>query len=506
MHTPQLADNLRRALLQAAIEGKLSERQADDGYAQDLLKQIQAEKAAQIQAGRLKKSKALPEISEDEKPFAIPENWVWVRIGEIFEITSARRVHQKDWKTSGIPFYRAREIAKLADYGEVNNELFISDDLYSELTNLSSPPTKGDFMVSGVGTLGKTYIVKEGDLFYYKDASVLHVRNHHEITPKFFKYYMESDALMNQVWANSSGTTVATLTIDRFNKYLIPLPPLAEQARIVAKLDALLAETDALKAQESALADAQKNFPKMLRASLLQAAIEGKLTERESGDGHAQELLAAIQAEKAAQIQAGRLKKSKALPEIGEDEKTFAIPENWAWVRLGDLCGYAQRGKSPKYSDIQEYPVISQKCVQWSGFDISPAKFIDPESISSYSDERILKDDDLLWNSTGTGTVGRVVKYRKDYNPYSLAVADSHVTILRIFSSVNADYVEAFIKSPTIQANIEDICTGSTKQKELSLGTIVNLPIPLPPLPEQARIVAKLDALLAQIESLENLS
>ena len=243
-----------------------------------------------------------------------------------------------------------------------------------------------------------------------------------------------------------------------------------------------------------------------LRRALLQAAIEGKLTERHADDGHARDLLKTIQAEKAALIKAGRLKKSKGLPEISDDEIPFEIPENWVWVRLGDLCEYAQRGKSPKYSDIQEYPVISQKCVQWSGFDISPAKFIDPDSILSYGDERILKDDDLLWNSTGTGTVGRVVKYRKNYNPYSLAVADSHVTILRIFSSVNVDYVEAFIKSPTIQANIEDICTGSTKQKELSLGTIVNLPIPLPPLAEQARIVAKLDALLAQIEPLENLS
>ncbi|HFC8536890.1 TPA: restriction endonuclease subunit S [Neisseria bacilliformis] len=238
-----------------------------------------------------------------------------------------------------------------------------------------------------------------------------------------------------------------------------------------------------------------------LRAAVLQAAIKGELTERSSEN--ARDLLLRIQNEKQTLQAKGSLKKTKASAPVTADEVPFDIPENWVWVRLGDLCLYAQRGKSPKYSDIQQYPVISQKCVQWSGFDIKPAKFIDPESISSYSEERILRDGDLLWNSTGTGTVGRIVKYRADFNPYSLAVADSHVTILRFFQNVNADYVEAFIKSPTIQANIEDLCTGSTKQKELSLGTIKNLLIPLPPLAEQQAIAEKLTRLLAEIDRLK---
>ena len=235
---------LRASVLQAAIQGDLNERSS--GNARDLLLHIQNEKQALQAKGSLKKTKAPAPVTADEVPFDIPENWVWVRVGEIFEISSSKRVHQQDWKMSGIPFYRAREIAKLADYGEVQNELFISDDLYSKLTAITPPPQAGDFMVSGVGTLGKTYIVREGDVFYYKDASVLHVRNRYKITPQFFKYYMESDALMNQVRANSSGTTVATLTIERFNNYLIPLPPFVEQQAIVEKLSALLAEIDAL--------------------------------------------------------------------------------------------------------------------------------------------------------------------------------------------------------------------------------------------------------------------
>ena len=235
---------LRASVLAAAIKGELTERSSEN--ARDLLLRIQNEKQALQAKGSLKKTKAPAPVTADEVPFDIPENWVWVRVGEIFEISSSKRVHQQDWKMSGIPFYRAREIAKLADYGEVQNELFISDDLYSKLTAITPPPQAGDFMVSGVGTLGKTYIVREGDVFYYKDASVLHVRNRYKITPQFFKYYMESDALMNQVRANSSGTTVATLTIERFNNYLIPLPPFVEQQAIVEKLSALLAEIDAL--------------------------------------------------------------------------------------------------------------------------------------------------------------------------------------------------------------------------------------------------------------------
>ena len=168
-----------------------------------------------------------------------------VRYGNVVNIVSARRVHQSDWKSSGIPFYRAREIAKLAIDGHVDNDLYISKELYSKFS-VSGVPHPGDLMVTAVGTLGKTYIVQPSDVFYYKDASVICLENRFGMDSQYLKYIMESDMLWHQITSNSAGTTVATLTMERMIEYVIPLPPLAEQKRIVDKLDQLLPLCDYL--------------------------------------------------------------------------------------------------------------------------------------------------------------------------------------------------------------------------------------------------------------------
>jgi len=238
--------DMQKSILQLAIQGKLVEQRPEEGTGEELYKQIQAEKQALIKAGKIKKEKPLPEIAEDEIPFEIPSNWKWVHWGEVINIVSARRVHQSDWKSEGIPFYRAREIAKLAENGYVENELFISQELFDEFSK-SGVPQPGDLMVTAVGTLGKTYIVKEDDHFYYKDASVICFENYGHILPEYLKYVMQSEMMNNQIRSNSSGTTVATLTMVRMVEYFLPLPPLAEQKRIVAKLEELLTLCEKLK-------------------------------------------------------------------------------------------------------------------------------------------------------------------------------------------------------------------------------------------------------------------
>ena len=168
---------------------------------------------------------------------------------------------------------------------------------------------------------------------------------------------------------------------------------------------------------------------------------------------------------------------------------------------------YIQRGKSPKYSEVKKYPVISQKCVQWTGFDISPAKFIDPKSLNSYTEERFLQNNDLLWNSTGLGTVGRISRYQTQFNTYGVAVADSHVSVIRFYPKLmNPLYIELFIASPHIQQNIENMCSGTTKQKELNLLTIKLSLVPIPPLTEQQRIVEKLNEILGKVDELNKVA
>jgi type I restriction enzyme S subunit len=184
-----------------------------------------------------------------------------------------------------------------------------------------------------------------------------------------------------------------------------------------------------------------------------------------------------------------------------DDEIPFEIPATWIWVRLNDICSYIQRGKSPIYSSIKKYPVIAQKCNQWAGFCIDKAQFIDPHSLSSYSEERLLQDGDLMWNSTGLGTLGRMAIYQSALNPYELAVADSHVTVIRpLKAHVLSQYLYYYFASDTVQSVIEDKSDGSTKQKELSTTTVKNYMVPLPSLAEQERIVEKVRVIMPVID------
>ena len=245
-------ETLKKSILQEAIQGKLVPQDPTDESAEALLERIRAEKRRLIKEGKIKKDKhesvifrrdnshyekldGVERCIDDELPFEIPENWCWCRLKSIVNVVSARRVHQSDWRNEGVPFFRAREIGKLADTGYVDNELFITEALYNEFA-ASGVPNPGDLMVTAVGTLGKTYIVKDGDRFYYKDASVICFENFGKVIPEYLKLLMSSPYMEKQIKHHSAGTTVGTITIVKANEYLIPLPPLVEQQRIVEQI------------------------------------------------------------------------------------------------------------------------------------------------------------------------------------------------------------------------------------------------------------------------------
>lgn len=181
------------------------------------------------------------------------------------------------------------------------------------------------------------------------------------------------------------------------------------------------------------------------------------------------------------------------------DQIPFDLPLSWQWVRLEQICSYIQRGKSPKYSPIKKYPVVAQKCNQWSGFSIEKALFIDPDSVNGYQEERILCDGDLLWNSTGLGTLGRMAIYWETLNPYGWAVADSHVTVIRPLRLIYSEYLYYYFVSPTVQSVIEEKSDGSTNQKELSTTTVKSYFVPIPPHEEQLRIIQTIKTLFQSL-------
>ena len=239
-----------------------------------------------------------------------------------------------------------------------------------------------------------------------------------------------------------------------------------------------------------------------LREKILDLAMRGKLVKQDPNDEPASVLLEKIKAEKAELVKEGKIKKSKALPEITDEEKPFDIPDSWKWVRLGEIGNYIQRGRSPKYDkESLAHPIISQKCVQWNSINIEDAKHITEDFFKKLEPYRFIQKNDILWNSTGTGTVGRLNIVKDNY---SHVPVDSHVTLMRMNQFIDSDYIYYFLRSPQIQKNLGDYLTGTTKQKELGLTNILKINIPLPPVSEQSRIAAKIAQLFALLRKVES--
>ena len=448
----------------------------------------------------------------DEVPFDIPDSWEWVRIRSLGEIVRGSGIKRNETVQQGLPCVRYGELYTTYQTSFTSAVSFITPDLYEKCKHFSygdvlmtlTGENKPD-IAKAVAYLGAESIAAGGDLAFWTQ---------HGMNPLFLSYIMASPYIIGRKVALATGDIIVHISGDKLGTILLPVPPLAEQGRIVARIQEaeLVIKNYALKA--TALQELQDTFPEALKKSILQEAVQGKLVPQDSSDEPAEVLLERIQAEKQRLIKEGKIKRDKhesiifrrdnshyeklnGVEHCIEDELPFEIPDSWEWVRLIDICEYIQRGKSPKYSPIKKYPVIAQKCNQWSGFSIEKAQFIEPESITLYGKERFLQDNDLMWNSTGLGTLGRMAVYKSALNPYELAVADSHVTVIRPMKEfISPQYLYYYFSNPTVQSVIEDQADGTTKQKELSATTVRAYLLPLPPYNEQIRIVNQIEAVL----------
>ena len=515
---------LKNSILQWAIQGKLVPQDPNDEPASVLLERIRAEKAKLVKEKKIKKDKnasiiyrgednsyyekflATGEVKciDDEIPFEIPKGWEWSRMGSI-----------GDWGAGATPAkgntsYYGGNILWLRT-GELNNsivndtEIKITDKALKECSLRMNKA--GDVLIAMYGaTIGKVAIA--GCELTTNQACCA-------CTPiGIFNYYLFYFLMGSQVdfIKKGEGGAQPNISREKLVAHLMPIPPIQEQHRIVERIKDVLPLTDKYALSQIALDELNRSINDKLKKSILQEAIQGKLVLQISEEGTAQELLEQIKTEKEKLVKDGKLKKSALTDSVifkGDDNKywekygteticvndeiPFEIPATWIWVRLDNICSYIQRGKSPKYSPIKKYPVIAQKCNQWAGFCIDKAQFIDPNSLPSYSKERLLQDGDLMWNSTGLGTLGRMAIYQSALNPYELAVADSHVTVIRpLKEHILSQYLYYYFASDTVQSVIEDKSDGSTKQKELSTTTVKNYLVPIPPYREQQRIVEKI--------------
>lgn len=271
---------VRQNILQDAIEGKLTAgwrksrhviKGNPDYDAEALFEKIQKEKNCFNAANKIK-NKNSSIIQSNEVSLIINDNWIWIRGEDCFNIRSAARIHQSDWKTSGIPFFRGRELVQLSKYGKViNPETYISENFYQELKEKFGIPSKNDILVSAVGTLGRVYIVKENDKFYYKDAYILCFENYHKLNPNYFKMVISSPYYQKEIYKESKGTTVAQFTIGRAKYIPIPLPPLKEQEEIVTKVETLLAKVTELENQ----IQERKILSEKLAVGIIKEKLEG---------------------------------------------------------------------------------------------------------------------------------------------------------------------------------------------------------------------------------------
>lgn len=523
---------LKNSILQMAVQGKLVPQDPNDEPASVLLERIRKEKEQLIKEGKIKKEKNpsyifrgpdnlpyekvgnnKPVCIVDELPFEIPDSWEWVHLSDIAISGLGKTLNKSIDDGTDTPYLCSINVYWTGiDLTTVKTAKFTQTDRDRYLLQ------KGDLLICEGGDVGRSAVWNYDKEMYYQNA--LHrVRFLGKVNPYFFLYLLECYKGLKIIEEYSKGVTIKHFVQSSLNAMFLPLPPLNEQQRIINKINEVMPAVAKYDSAYSKVKELSETFPEALKKSILQEAIQGKLVQQDPNDEPASVLLERIREEKQRLIKEGKIKKDKhesiifrrdnsyyekldGIKRCIDDEIPFEIPDSWKWVRLIEICEYIQRGKSPKYSLIKKYPVIAQKCNQWSGFQIEKAQFIEPDSLTSYGSERILQDLDLMWNSTGLGTLGRIAIYKTEVNPYELAVADSHVTVIRPFKQfVSPEYLYFYFANPTVQSVIENQSDGTTKQKELATATVKAYLVPLPPLSEQLRIVEKIKELLSYVKN-----
>lgn len=494
--TPQ---ELKTSILQLAIQGKLVPQLPEEGTGEELYQQIQAEKQSLIKAGKIKKEKPLSEITEDEIPFDIPETWQWVRIrdycADVFSGKSPVYVkHETKYRIVG----QASNQQNGLDFSQVkytNEEFwFAMDERYFLKTN--------DILLNtlGNGTLGRSGIVTNLPYPLLTDGHLFVFRFNNEVQAKYFYYYLQLRRA--EIEKNANGSTNQTfLSLGKTVSWIVPIPSLAEQKRIVAKIEELLPLIDRYEQAWSRLENFNKRFPVDMQKSILQMAIQGKLVPQLPEEGTGEELFRQIQAEKQRLIKAGTIKKEKPLPEITDDEIPFDIPDSWKWVHLQSLCSLIGDidHNMPKSVDPKEGVLfLSAKDLLDDGTInyTDNVKYISQNDFERLSRKALPRRNDIIYSRIGAALgKARVVK-----SDVTFLVSYSCCVIRPLF--VDVKFLRYYLESPLILAHSVK-ARQSIGVPDLGMGEIKKYLVALPSLAEQKRIVAKLEEILPLCERLK---
>lgn len=482
------AQELKNSILQLAVQGKLVPQSAEDEPAVELVKRIITEKQRHISSGAIKKEKALPPITEDELPFDIPETWAWVRLSDISNIIAGgtpSRTITSYWN-GDIPWVKISDISD--KYVNSTEECITQRGLNNSSAKVFS---KGTLLYTIFATIGTVGIL---NIDAATNQAIAGVTFYGEYDLDYM-YYV-AVGLKDLLVAKGKGMAQMNINQTILKSTPIPIPPLAEQRRIVAKIEELLplvAEYDEAEQKLSAL---NVNFPEMLRKSILQQAVQGKLTARDPSDEPASELLKRIHAEKAKLIAEGKIKKEKTLPVISNDDQPFDIPETWTWTSIAETCTNIQYGTSEKSAPSGKVAVLRMGNLQGGKIDYSNLVY----TSNDYDIERChLEYNDLLFNRTNSKElVGKTAIYKAEI-PAIYAGYLIRVTPILI----DSDYLNYVMQSHFFKKYCLAVKTDAIGQSNINAEKLKRFVFPLPPLAEQKRIVERVEELLAMCDALK---
>lgn len=498
---------LRELILELAVRGKLVPQDPHDEPASELLKRIAAEKAELVKQGKIKKQKPLPEISEEEKPFELPQGWEWVTLATVGEIVGGgtpKSDNPQFWAKNGIKWITPA-------------------DLYG---------LKGKYITSGARDISPAGLSTNQGF----KSCVPYIKE----SAEYIYYFLLASA--KKIDAEASGTTFKEVSGAIVSKILLPLPPLSEQLKIVSRANELMSLCDQLEQQSLTSLDAHQQLVETLlgtltdsqnaeelaenwtrisehfdtlftteasvdalKQTILQLAVMGKLVPQDPNDEPASELLKRIAQEKAQLVKEGKIKKQKPLPPISDEEKPFELPEGWEWCRLGNILQDIKYGTSQKCNyKIKGVPVLRIPNIV-KGFieldDIKYGELTDTE----LEDLKLKKNDLLIIRSNGsTNIVGKSTLVESNLNNYAYA---GYIIRVRLHNNfIHAHYINAIMSSCLVRSQIEGPIRTTTGVKNINSNELMGLLIPLPPLNQQITIIDKLDETHRFISKLKNLT
>ena len=490
------AADLRKAILQYAVEGKLVPQDNHDEPASILYEKIIAEKENLIKQGKIKKEKPLPPITDDDIPYEIPENWKWVRLGEVCDLYTGNSINAetKNKKyanlSQGYDYIATKDVNfnSIIDY---NNGIKIP---FNEINFKIAKKNTILLCIEGGSAGRKIGFLNQDVCFGNKLCNINGLLLHNQ----YLFYLAQSPIFLSIFNANKAGI-IGGVSVNLIKNIIFPLPPLKEQERIVKKVDDLMALCDKLEQEEEKLLALDKNFMENLPKSILQYAVEGKLVLQDIYDEPASLLYDKIIKEKENLIKQGKIKKEKPLPPITDDDIPYEIPENWKWVRLGEVCDLYTGNSINAETKNKKYANLSQ------GYDYIATKDVNFNSIIDYNNGikipfneinfKIAKKNTILLCIEG-GSAGRKIGFLNQDVCFGNKLCNINGLLL------HNQYLFYLAQSPIFlsifNANKAGIIGG------VSVNLIKNIIFPLPPLKEQERIVKKVDELLTYCNKLKD--